>query len=177
MTRRIVLRSMGWYGDADEPADFTALPPTGYEQYRIGGTLRVVSSERPPVVETIIVTDKGTGTRVTLAGEAGSVDGLRGDSAPEYVTRLWADARHLAGLVRRGRPSTRHVRIEAIVEAAAALPVGADTRDTVAAALGLVRIEDGDPTTEPTSAFRDDVSAAGGWDEIRRQAAERRARP
>jgi len=69
------VRSLAWYGEGDEPAEFVALPPTGYEQYRIGGTLRVVSRERPPVIDTIVITDKDTGAVVTLTGEAGSVDG------------------------------------------------------------------------------------------------------
>ena len=60
MTRRMVLRSLAWYGEDDEPADFTAVPPTGYEQYRLGGTLHVVSRLKPPVIDAIVITDKDT---------------------------------------------------------------------------------------------------------------------
>lgn len=103
MSGRIVLRSMFWYGEGDGPAEFTALPPAGYEQYSIVGTLRVVSRAAAPIIDSITIADTETSTAVTFRGEAASIT-LPGDARPEYVKRLWSDARYLAGQVRRGRP-------------------------------------------------------------------------
>ena len=85
---------------------------------------------------------------------------------------LAALRRRLPGAANQGGRRSRHAaRVDAMLRAAAALPEGADTRERVAVQLGRVRRQDGDPTDEPTSAFKDDVSKAGGWVEIQRRAA------
>ena len=91
------------------------------------------------------------------------------DDLRDALRRAWRDRPPL------GRRPNQAARIAAIVTAAADLPEGADTRATVAAVLGRVRREDGAPTAEPSSAYKADVTAAGGWGEVRRRAREIRA--
>ena len=78
-------------------------PPRGYERYRVTGTA-TVRPDAWPVLEVITIVDKDTGAKVTVRGDSVTLT-AEGEAAPEYVKRLWADARHLAALARRyGRP-------------------------------------------------------------------------
>jgi hypothetical protein len=105
MTRPMVLRSVGWRGDATESAPFVGQPPAEYaDRYRVTGTLRVVPGPASaPDLEVITIVDIETRSEVTVRGEQMTL--TTSDVPPEYVARLWRDARHLAGVARRrGRP-------------------------------------------------------------------------
>lgn len=163
MTRPIRFRSVVWRGGENgEPTTFSAVPPTGYAGYLVTGTLRI-PTEGPPILEVITITDKDSGAQVQIRGELGTLT-VAAEAAPPYVSKLWKDARYLAGIARRTRPSEQEVRIQAIVAATAELGGGA-SRDRVADALGR-----SDEWGEPNSDYKRDVAAAGGFEAIRRRA-------
>jgi hypothetical protein len=109
MTRPLVFRGVAWYGeDGPGPWDFVAMPPAGFAQYQITGSLRADGHVHPSGLtldlELVTVKDTETGATVAIRGNAATID-LSGDAAPQYVSRLWRDTRYLAGMARRlGRP-------------------------------------------------------------------------
>jgi hypothetical protein len=104
MTRPIVFRAVTWRGEGPGPWSFTAVPPAGFEQYRVTGSLRATTDSHLQDLELVTVNDPETGAQVAIRGDDATIT-LSGDADPKYVNRLWRDARHLAGLAQRiGRP-------------------------------------------------------------------------
>lgn len=136
MTRPLVFRSVAWYGeDGPGPWDFVAVPPEGFAQYQVTGSLRVAPHVHPPGLtldlELVSVKDTETGATVAIRGNAATID-LSGDAAPKYVNRLWQDARHLAGMARRlGRPPGTAVTEDEIRRAVALLRKAGRSRITL----------------------------------------------
>lgn len=111
MTRtapRAVWRGFTWRGEPGDLAPFSVvLPPELRERYLVTGRLRVLADSPPLVrIASVTVVDRGTGARVRMRGNRTAM--APGDAAtPEYVGRLWADARLILGLAHRqlGRPT------------------------------------------------------------------------
>ncbi len=163
MTRWMALDSIAWYGEGDEPTEFTARAPTDYRQYRIAGTLRVVSPAEA-VIDTIVITDKNTRAVVTLTGEAGSIANLPESLKPDDVARLWRDAGYLAGWVKAsgGRPSQAADRLADYRSAILALGRDKGYRPgQITARLVLLRLH----RTGSEAQLRKDVAPhdIGGW--------------
>lgn len=111
MRRPAAFRSVSWFGDAAEPSAFVAVPPRGYERYRVTGSLRVASDAEAPDLEHVDVVDVDTGARALVRGEMATLT-LSGELNPDYVRRLWMDARYLTGLAAKlGRPPDVAARV------------------------------------------------------------------
>jgi hypothetical protein len=163
-------RAVTGYGEIDEVADRSILPPTKYRDAqgrdRYGVTVR--GTLRPFRVELVTIKDRENG--ITMTFTASGTDGpptwrtaaiadVPADLTPEAMKLLWREGQELAGWTRKklGAPSKQRERIANIVQATAELGEAA-TVDNVAQTLGRVT-EYG----ERHGDFNRDVAAAGGF--------------
>lgn len=101
-TRGPLWRGIAWSGEDGKPASFVVnLPARFRETYSAGGLLTVKPDHsEAPTILALTVTDRDTGARVRMRGQRVTL--AAGPSAtPEYVRRLWQDARVILGIVYR----------------------------------------------------------------------------
>jgi hypothetical protein len=109
-------------------------------RHRYGAVAEIVVPERDdtaPTVLSVTVTDRETGAVAEVRGDRVTIPR---DGTAEYIARLWADARALAGAgVKLGRPLGSPVTEAGIRRAVAELvKAGREVKlDTIAAASGV----------------------------------------
>ena len=121
MTRPIVFRAVTWRGEGPGPWSFTAVPPAGFEQYRVTGSLRATTDSHLQDLELVTVNDPETGAQVAIRGDDATIT-LSGDADPKYVNRLWRRAPDAPGPTQGDRGHCRHIRGYILESKSPALP-------------------------------------------------------
>jgi hypothetical protein len=105
VTRPMVFRSVAWYGDGPGSWSFQAVPPPGYEGYKVTGILRY-NPESAPEFELVEVIDRVTGAQVTARDEVVTSTATPAATLT-HVRNLWRDGRARVGFT---SGSTRSMR-------------------------------------------------------------------